>query len=216
MKSVLSALLVLCLAGCASSPPAPKAPPATAAAPIFLVRDPVFLLCEAEGLVAHDAARQALLFDQSQADMLTNAQGDASLTALINEIFRQAREEGLKEHAKFGAAQFYRCVEREGLTQVRNPNATICLARTDLVFFLNADRIRGKTPEEANQGLKKYLQNTSQAVYPPALVDQLTPMVYRIQNEDDHYDLRQFVFQTCLVPEDWKAWWNSTQQGKVE
>lgn len=213
VKKLSVGLLLAGLAACASTPPTLV----TSANNGFLVRDPAFLLCEAEALVAHDAARQTLLFDQGQEDMLANAKGDASMTRLINEIFRQIREEGLKEHAKFASAQFYQCVEREQLPVVRNPGgAAVCLARTDLVFFLNADRQRGKTPEQANESLKDYVRSASQAVYPPELIDQLTPMAYRIKNEDDHYEVRQFVFETCLVPKEWKDWWNSQHDQKVQ
>lgn len=216
VKRLLAGLLVMMSVACASTPPSAPAPSAGTAAR-HLVRDPAFLLCEAEAFVAHDAARQTLLFEQGQEAMLANAKGDASLTRLINEIFRQIREEGLKEHAKFGSAQFFQCVDREQLPVARNPGgAAVCLARTDMVFFLNADRQRGKTAEEASQNLRNTLRGASAAVYPPDLVDQLTPMAYRIQNEDDHYELRQFVFETCLLPKEWKDWWNSQHDQKVQ
>lgn len=216
LKKLLSGLLLASLVACASTPPPAPAPVAGTPAG-FLVRDPTFTYCELEAFVAHDAARQTLLFGQGQEAMLANAKGDASLTQLINEIFRQVKEEGLEDHARFASAQFYQCVDREKLSLPRNPGgAAVCLARTDIVFFLNADRQRGKSPEEANQRLKDTLRSASQTVYPHDLIDQLTPMAYRIQNEDDHYELRRFVFETCLVPKDWRDWWNSTHEEKVQ
>lgn len=37
------------------------------------------------------------------------------------------------------------------------------------------------------------------------------PMTYRVKDFDDDYQLRQMVFETCLLPEGWKAWYQAAQ-----
>jgi hypothetical protein len=91
------------------------------------------------------------------------------------------------------------------------PGATVCLARHDIVFYVTADRLRGTPQAEAVPRIKSYLGKSSKAVYPEPLMEQLVPMVYRVASPDDDYQLRQIVFETCLFPEEWQAWYQATE-----
>lgn len=172
-----------------------------------------FQACEAEAFLALVVARNAMHLGNSQASQrAVPSNGDFAL-ATIDEVYETLARTGSKDHGGFAAAKFYQCSERERLGLRANPSgAAVCLARQDLVFFLHAERLRGRAPAEAVARVKQLFGPSSPAVYPPALIDQLAPMVYRVQSGDDEYELRRFVFETCLFPSEWQAWYESTQQ----
>ena len=69
----------------------------------------------------------------------------------------------------------------------------------------------GRRPRRC-PGVRGILGGSSTAVYPAALIDRLVPMVYRVATPDDDHELRQLVFETCLFPEEWQAWYQATQR----
>ena len=79
------------------------------------------------------------------------------------------------------------------------------------MFYATGERVRGRPQAEALSRVREILGKSSRAVYPVALIDQIVPMVYRVATPDDDHELRQLVFETCLFPEDWQAWYQATQ-----
>ncbi len=184
-----------------------------ARAQALLFDQPAFRHCEAEAFLALVVARNAMHLDNSKATQLAVKSNGAFTIAAIEEVYADIARSGTRDHGGFAARKFYECVKREGLPLDEKPSAAaVCLARQDIVFFLNVDRQRGRTQADAGVRIKGLLSKSSKTVYPEALIDQLLPMVYRISSDDDEYDLRQFVFETCLMPEDWTAWFKASQE----
>lgn len=180
----------------------------------LLFDQPAFRQCEAEAFLALVVARNAMHLDNSKETQLAVKSNGAFTIAAIEEVYADIARSGTRDHGGFAARKFYECVKREGLPLDEKPSAAVCLARQDIVFFLNVDRQRGRTQAEAGARVKGMLSKTSQTVYPEALIDRLLPMVYRVSSDDDEYELRQFVFETCLMPEDWTAWFKASQGGR--
>ncbi len=205
MRLLLSSLALLPLALCSAS----------AGAAALLMDRPEFQQCEAEAFTALVIARNAMHFKMSQQSQLdVKSNGDFSV-ATIKEVYAEMDRSGSQDHGGFAARKFYQCTKREGLDLVEDLKAApVCLARQDIVFFVNADRARARPQDEAGGRIKNLLSRRPQAVYPEALIDKLVPMIYRVQSDDDEYQLRQFVFETCLFPEDWNAWFKSVQTAR--
>lgn len=180
-----------------------------------LFDEPAYQQCEAEAFLSLVVARNAIHLGNSKESQLAVKSNSDFTVAVIEEMYADMAQSGTRDHAGFAAKKFYQCIKREGLPLAENlGGASVCLARQDIVFFVNADRQRGRPQAEALTRIKGLLSKAPKAVYPEALIDQLVPMVYRVKSNDDEYDLRQFVFETCLMPDEWKAWYAQTQ--KVE
>lgn len=151
-----------------------------------------------------NATRESLLAIPSNGDLQIKT---------IDELFDEAESTGSRDHGGFAARKFYECAKREYLDVKEDmAGAATCLARHDIVFYVGLDRIKGAPEEQALARIRRFLGTSSKAVYPDALIEQLVPMVYRVRSPDDDYELRQLVFETCLFPEDWNAWYAATQR----
>jgi hypothetical protein len=176
----------------------------------YLVRQPKFTHCELEAFISLNAARNAIVFGQTQESLLATKGNGAFQVAMVNELFRRMKVQGFRDYPRFAAEKFYQCVEREQLAVVKDLNsASICMARQDIPFYLYAKRADGRSQVEATDAVRKMYAESPKGIYPVALIDQTAPMVYRINGDDGFYELRRFSFETCLFPTDWKAWWDA-------
>jgi hypothetical protein len=180
----------------------------------LLVETAAFQQCEAEAFISLIIARNGMHLKDTRSSLLAiKSNGDFQIKT-INQLFDELDATGSKDHGGFAARKFYECAQRETLGVEKNHSgAAVCLARHDIVFYATADRNKGIAQADAVARIKNSLSRTSKAIYPEALVEQLVPMTYRVASFDDDYLLRQMVFETCLFPEDWKAWYEATQGG---
>ncbi|WP_394825663.1 hypothetical protein [Pendulispora albinea] len=181
------------------------------------MEDPTFEVCEREAFMSLLAARNALLFHSSRESLPGANSDDLFIIPMINESYGKMKNEDLSNHGVFAAEKFYQCADREKLSVSKDPDgAAVCLGRHDILFFLDAGRREGQTQEQAKARTKSILKRDLTSTYPSALIDELTPMVYRTNSADENYALRRFVFETCLFPTEWKAWWNSFNAEKIK
>jgi hypothetical protein len=199
----------------ASGPPAASTASSTVAptagsVPDFLVRRSTFTGCELEGFVSLTAARNALVFGAKKESLLGARGNGPWQRAMIDDLFARMKVHGLRSHGSFAAEKFYQCADRQRLALTKNAaGAAACLARLDIVFYMDADRRKGRTQGETLAHFKRNFAHVPKDVFPEALVEQLAPMVFRISSDDGEYELRRFVFETCLFPDEWKQWWES-------
>jgi hypothetical protein len=179
----------------------------------LLMEKAAFQQCETEAFIALIIARNGMhLKDTRESLLAIKSNGDFQIRT-INQLFDEMQATGSKDHGGFAARKFYECAGRERLGLKEDvPGATVCLARHDIVFYATGERVRGRPQAEALSRVREILGRSSSAVYPAALIDQIVPMVYRVATPDDDYELRQLVFETCLFPEDWQAWYQATQR----
>jgi hypothetical protein len=185
--------------------------PAAGAAELLL-EQPAFQQCEAEAFIALIIARNGMhLKDTRESLLAIKSNGDFQV-GTINQLFDEIAATGSKDHGGFAARKFYECARRERLAVKEDASgAAVCLARHDIVFFATAERNKGTPAAEAVTRVRRHFSASSKAVYPDPLVEQLVPMTYRVKDFEDDYQLRQMVFETCLLPEDWKAWYQAAQ-----
>ena len=134
-------------------------------------------MCEAEAFLSLVIARNAMhLGNSKQIQLDVKSNGPFSVAA-INEVYAEIDQSNTKDHGSFAARKFYQCTRREGVTVAEDVrSASVCLARQDIVFFLNVDRERGRSQADAAARIKGFLSKSSKGVYPEELVDQLVPM----------------------------------------
>ena len=51
-------------------------------------------------------------------------------------------------------------------------------------------------------------------IYNDAIIERLVPIVYQVTDDEDEHKLRRYVFETCYLPDDWRAWDKSIQSAK--
>ncbi len=206
-RSCFALAVVTSLTACQTAQPRPQAPVAAAD---FLVRRPAFTQCELEGFMSLTAARNALVFGSRKESLIAGTSTSPFRTAMVEDLYVQKASGHLKNHPSFAAQKFYECSAREQLGLAPNPGgAAICLARLDIVFYLDVDRRKGRAQSEALARFKKSFPDVPKSVFPDDLVEKIAPMVFRITSEDGEYELRRFVFETCLFPDGWKQWWDA-------
>ena len=178
----------------------------------LLMEKAAFQQCETEAFIALIVhPRNGMhLKDTRESLLAIKSNGDFQIRT-INQLFDEMQATGSRDHGGFAARKFYECAGRERLGLKEDvPGATVCLARHDIVFYATGERSRAAAGRSAVAG-REILGKSSRAVYPAALIDQIVPMVYRVASPDDDHELRQLVFETCLFPEEWQAWYEATQ-----
>ncbi|QHE90406.1 hypothetical protein PI93_000190 [Pandoraea fibrosis] len=177
-----------------------------------LIRKPGFLTCESEAFVALGYGRQVIVFKSTQASLLAGPDVGALQIALIDELFKRMQSEGFSDYPRFAAEKFYACTEREKVPVEENlTNASICLFRQDVLFYLNERKKQGRSLNEATLMVSKMYRENTEEVLPQRLIDMAASMVYKAKTDEDMYALRRFHFESCLFPDQWKAWWNAQQ-----
>lgn len=141
---------------------------------------------------------------QSTLDVKSNAEFQIATTKEVNEEIKRS---GSKDHAGFAARKFFECTKRAGLPIKEDLYAaTFCLARQDILFYLSIDRELGLPESEARERIRQRFSKSSKSVYSDAIIERLVPIVYQVTDDEDEYKLRRYVFETCLLPDDWGAW----------
>lgn len=214
MKTSLALVLPLILcAACVSNPSKPREPspnPGAGRPAGFLVRDPAFTGCELESFIALTIARNAIAFGQTESSLLAANGSDPAKAALIGELFGRMKDQNFRNYPRFGAEKFYQCAEREKVPVKKNMNAaSVCMARQDIPFYLQAGKEQRLSQAEAVASTRKILANQPKDIYPDALIEELAPMIYRNTSSNGFFEIRRFMFESCLFPAEWKAWWDA-------
>jgi hypothetical protein len=176
------------------------------AAPSVLL-DPKFAECERQGFVALASARRALVLNEAREKVLENAGSDAEARRMVDALFA-ARARGERDHGRFAAREFRRCLTRARLPQLvqaaDEAQAAACLTRLDVVHFAVTERTSRKTEPQVQASTGARFAEAAPAI-PPALVAVVVPAVFRLRDDNDRYSLEQIVFESCLFPEQWNA-----------
>ncbi len=206
-RAVILTSILLIIAGAAvAQDPAPAAP---------LVRQPGFVQCETYGFTALDAARNAMAYGESEQKLEADNAGYPETQALVHKLF-QALQGGLKNHDQFAVAEFYGCADQQKLKLTQDlDKATVCFARTDVVFVLYADKLDGRSEAEALTDVQQRFAKAPAGMYPAPLLKELAPLTYKVSDLDGFHALRDYVFERCLFPAEWQAWWDSQPGAKT-
>lgn len=180
----------------------------------YLVVQRDFIVCELEAFITLTAARSAITFNASKESLLSAKKTGEFQIGMINELFERVETEDFKNYPKFAAEKFYQCTERKALPITKRMDAaSLCLARQDIGFYLLALKRKGRTQAESSDMVKKMYEKNPEGLFPDKLIDATANMVFQSTNTDeDYFRLRKLSFETCLFPEEWKAWWNSQER----
>jgi hypothetical protein len=156
-----------------------------------------YRLCDARAFVAMNIARTYLLEGRNKELVLDAVKNHAWGQAMAQALFRRDETGELKHHAEFATDILYQCAIHEGVT-VGAPKSTaqVCLARSDIAFYLHADRSRGLVRQEAVARTTARL--TPRALYPTALVNAVAEAVYAPAELPELRQLAGKVVWACI------------------
>lgn len=175
-----------------------------------------FRECEAEAMTALSIARNKMHLQNSEQSMLDVKSNAEFRIATVKEVNEEIKRSGSKDHSGFAAKKFLECTNRAGLPIKENLYAAaFCLARQDILFYLSIDRKKGIPEGEAGERIRQRFSKNSQSIYSKSFIERLVPIVYQVTDDEDEYKLRRYVFETCYLPDDWKAWDKSIHSGKL-
>lgn len=194
----VTSVLVLLVTACTSTRPSPRAViPAIDSTELF--QQSSFQDCELESFISLGAARNALLFHETEAQLLAGPNIGPLQVTIYHELFARIRNRRLHDYSRFAAEHFLACSERESVHLHQSvEQVTACLARLDILLTLRGGMLSGQSESEANAAAKNRL--TLRTLYPETLIDKLTPMTYNAPDEDAFFKLRRSVFESCLLP----------------
>lgn len=192
----VSNVLVLLIAACTSTTPAVRTA-IPSGGPTELFQQAPFQDCELRSFIALGAARQAILFHETESQLLMDPNIGPFQTTMYHELFARIRGQGLRDYNWFAAEHFLACSRRESVALHQDvEQVAACFAWIDILLNLRAGMWSGQSESEANAVVKNRL--SSRTLYPEALIDKLTPMTYSAPGEDAFFKLRQSVFESCL------------------
>ncbi len=157
-----------------------------------------FRLCNARTFVAMSIARSYLGDAARNKEVVLGAVKHHSWgSALAQQLFQRDQAGQLKHPAEFAADVLYQCAITEGLT-VGAPKsvAQVCLARSDIVFYLHGDRAQGLVQQEAVSRTTARL--VPREVYPTALVNAVARAVYAPKDLPDLRTVSDRLLWACI------------------
>lgn len=156
-----------------------------------------FQLCDARTFVAMSLARAYLTGGRQKEPVLELVKNDPWGRDTAETLFRLADAGKLQHHAEFGADMLVQCAVANTV-QVGAPKnqVRLCLARTDVGFYLHADRAAGLVRQEAISRTAARLK--PREVYPTALVNAVAEAVYRPEKTPDVRALTSRMLWSCI------------------
>ncbi|MGX9730003.1 hypothetical protein ACWYXO_05115 [Janthinobacterium aestuarii] len=175
-----------------------------------------FRECEAQTMTALSIARNAMHLKDSKQSMLDVKSTAEFQRATTSEVDEEIARTGSNDHVRFAAKKLFQCSKLAGLPIKEDwQAATFCLARQDILFYLAIDREQGRPEGEADVRIRKRFSNSSKSIYSDPIIDRFVPLVYQVTDNEDEYKLRRYMFETCYLPDEWRAWDKSIQSAKL-
>jgi hypothetical protein len=195
LRLSLTAISTALLLSACASPPEPRRTQESAASQTFK-------LCEAEGFMALNMARNYLASKNDKSQVLDHLRpDDAFANAMAQDLFAGVAAGKVRNHASFAADKLMACAARENVNLVKpQPLVAGCFARSDIPFFASIYKDRGLSRPLTRERLLQYLPD--RGLYPEALVDLVVSDVYGPREEPTARLMRK-VFWNCLYGEDW-------------
>jgi hypothetical protein len=157
-----------------------------------------FRLCNARTFVAVNIARSYLHDETRNKEVVLGAVKDHPWgRALAQQLFRRDDAGQLKHPAEFAADVLYQCAITEGLSVGAPKNvAQVCLARSDIAYYLHGDRAQGLVQQEAVSRATARL--VPREVYPTALVNAVADAVYAPKELPELRAISERMLWACI------------------
>jgi len=183
------------LIACASVHAQAEAPPPQAT-PSTEARE-AFRACDAQAFLALSMARNYLMTGRNRELVRPHVQGNPLGEAMAEEMYSKGETGQLGHPGQFAADVLFRCAAETKLrVGASRPRVATCFTRTDVAFFMHAERERGVVRQQAVSNVLKRL--TVRELYPTALVNSVAEAVYKPAKLPDLQRLMGALAWTCI------------------
>jgi hypothetical protein len=188
-RSIQACRALLLMLACAAASPSQAQPSDVART--------AFRACNDRAFLALSIARNYLMGGRNRDLVWPHVQGNALGEAMAEELFRRVESGEIQIPGQYAADTLFQCArEAKVNVGVNRQSAAVCFTRTDIPFFLHAERTRHVVRQGAVSNVMKRL--TVRALYPVALINQVADAVYAPPEPPDLRQLMDAVAWTCI------------------
>jgi hypothetical protein len=156
-----------------------------------------FRACNDRAFLALSIARNYLMGGRNRDLVWPHVQGNALGEAMAEDLFHRVEAGEVKIPGQYAADTLFQCAHEANINVgVNRQSAAVCFTRTDIPFFLHAERTRHVVRQGAVANVMKRL--TVRALYPVALINQVADAVYAPPEPPDLRQLMDAVAWTCI------------------
>jgi hypothetical protein len=156
-----------------------------------------FRACNDRAFLALSIARNYLMGGRNRDLVWPHVQGNALGEAMAEDLFRRVEAGEIQIPGQYAADTLFQCAHEAKINVgVNRQSAAVCFTRTDIPFFLHAERTRHVVRQGAVSNVMKRL--TVRALYPVALINQVADAVYAPPEPPDLRPLMDAVAWTCI------------------
>jgi hypothetical protein len=167
-----------------------------ASAPSAASRD-AFGACDAQAFLVLNIARNYMMTGRNRDTVMPHLKGDANAEALADDVFRRIDAGTVHHPGELAADTLFQCAaERKIDVGAPREHVALCFTRTDVAFFLHAERSQNVARQQAVSKVRARL--TSRELYPVSLINQVAEAVYAPPQLPDLRQLMGRVAWTCI------------------
>jgi hypothetical protein len=156
-----------------------------------------FKACDAQAFLALSIARNYLMSDRNRSLVMPYVEGSAIGKAMAEDLFQRVESGEVRHPGQFAADELFKCAEKLNLrVGASRTDAAVCFTRTDVAFFLHAQRAKGVKRQQAVSSTTATLK--VRELYPVALINQVAEAVYRPAQPPDLRQLMGNVAWGCI------------------
>lgn len=156
-----------------------------------------FRACDEQAFLALNIARNYLMTNRNRDMVLPHLRSSAMAEAMAQELFDRVDSGEIRHPGQFAADKLFACAgERQLRVGTGRERAALCFTRTDVAFFLHAERERKVVRQQAVANVLKRL--ALRELYPTALVNSVAEAVYRPAETPDLRRLMGAVAWGCI------------------
>lgn len=156
-----------------------------------------FRACDAQAFLALNIARNYLMSERNRSLVMPYVEGSPMAQAMAEELFRRVEAGEIRHPGQFAADTLFQCAAemkmRVGASRAR---AALCFTRTDIAFFLHAERDKKVVRQQAVSNVSKRL--SVRGLYPTALINSVAAAVYTPAQPPDLRQLMGAVAWGCI------------------
>ncbi|HEY6514360.1 MAG TPA: hypothetical protein VI032_20455 [Burkholderiaceae bacterium] len=136
-----------------------------------------FRVCDAKAFLALNIARNYMMTGNNRDTVIPHLQGEATAVAMAEEVFRRIDAGQVRHPGEVAADVLFECAAQYQINVgAPRQQVALCFTRTDIAFFLHAERSRQVPHQSAVARVQARL--TSRELYPAVLIDQVAKAVY--------------------------------------
>jgi len=156
-----------------------------------------FQTCDSQAFLTLNIARNYMMSGRNKELVEPYIKDSALARAMADEVYQRVDAGQVRHPGELAANALFACAaEQEMPVGAARKQVAVCFTRTDIAFFLHAERSQHVVRQTAVSKVLSRL--TSRELYPVSLVNQVADAVYAPPEAPDLQQLMRAVAWTCI------------------